>query len=71
MRRRIALGAAIGLGLGSLAVLLLIWWVGLYNGWAVRLEWNNYGEAWLEGVLLHLGALFVVVVFLLTPRWLK
>ncbi len=73
MKRRITLGVAIGLGLGSISVLLLLWWVGLANGddWVVRVEWNRYGEAWVEGVLLHISVVFILVVLGLTPRWLK
>ena len=68
-----ALGASIGFGLGGIIALLLLWWTGLLNGddWIVRVEWNRYGEAWFEGVLLHVGAVFMIIVVLLTPRWLK
>jgi hypothetical protein len=43
---------------------LAAWWLSFFadRQWYVALYWNHYGEAWFEGVLLHVVLVISVVM---------
>ena len=63
------IGMGLALGLASTVTLLLLWWVGWNNGWEIHASWNLYYEAWVEGIILHAIALFLLVMLWQVKKW--
>ena len=70
--RTTALAALAWIALVNTGTLLFLWWraAPLTGGnWTTLVQFNLAGEAWLEGIFLHL-MLVAVVVALANMKWL-
>lgn len=62
--QRCLLILALVIGLSDTLVWTTLWWVAREQDWqTVGINFNFYGEAWLEGILLHLALGVLIVAF--------
>ena len=56
----LALGMVYAIALTAIIMWVLTWWVA-FPSWTVTIHFNRFHEAWVEGIVLHLGLVFLLL----------
>ena len=61
MRRTVLMVTAQTSAIVCTGGVLWLWWHAAFHGWTACVQFNRYGEQWIEGIMFHAFALALII----------